>query len=421
MDKKKKNPDVVIFKKRSDTNSKRPMLRNIILILLVGFVILTAVYIVRVNFLHDKQIENPIGTKSNITTCKPLKYTTFNTAYDLASYYKKISEFQKAEDCYKLALNSSLATKKYVQLFDSYIQLGLLVMLKSNQEMALNYLEQAFQVQSQYIPNDRDAFFYATHMKSTIFLRFDRYKEALSLQEQVVAYLKSIGGEKSRLYGSVNLDMGISQTDLALFDKAKASLQEAKSILLPYKEQDEIARLWNAYGVLALKLIDGNMAIEYLSKALDIRAKLVPTNKDDIAETLTNIGTAYEILNNCRTAIVNFKKAEEILISLYGEFGIQLLALKNNIGLCYKKLGNNSASIQYFKSLLKIAKNRLKKPNLTIAKVHANLGVILRRTLEIKKSCHHFKEALNVYQSILGKNHPETISISNKLTQCGII
>ena len=193
-------------------------------------------------------------------------------------------------------------------------------------------------------------------------------------------------------------------------------------------------------------------ALEYCTKALDVREKVLGTEHIDTAETNYIMGSIYKSMGDHYKALEYFTEALAVrekdlspnsaiaiyssIILIYESMGDYYKALKySKIFLSFlKKIDYYSASssnvsirniaelnsgggmqhperLKVYQKFLPIFEKVLGKEHPDIATSYANIGTIYSRMRDYPAALKNFQKSLAIYKKVLGKEHPDIASI----------
>ena len=167
----------------------------------------------------------------------------------------------------------------------------------------------------------------------------------------------------------------------------------------------------NSYGASASKYYqDGNYpkALEFYTKALDIREKVLGKDHPDTANNYNNIGLVYSNMGNYSKALEFYTKALNIYEKVLGKDHPSTAVGYNNIGYLYSDIGDYPKALEFYAKALNIYEKVLGKDHSSTANSYNNIGLVYSDMGDYPKALEFYTKALNIYEKVLGKNHPST-------------
>ena len=157
------------------------------------------------------------------------------------------------------------------------------------------------------------------------------------------------------------------------FEEGLLFLTKSEEIYKKSNDTIGLSFIYNTKGVLHSKFGDFNLAVEYITKSLDIRRKYYGEINTNTASSYSNLATLFKDLDKYKEAYEYYQKSMEIDSTILG----------NN----HPKIANHKLDI----GKLLIKWNR-----------HDNVLTL-------------FTEALDIFKSFYGENHPDLIIAYNQL------
>jgi tetratricopeptide (TPR) repeat protein len=178
--------------------------------------------------------------------------------------------------------------------------------------------------------------------------------------------------------------------------------------LLQYGEDDEwTAAAYNNLGFCYSVLGDSSKALDYYSKALNIREKIFGMEHPDVGQTYNNLGMVYYRQGNYPLALEYFYKDLAILIKMYGNKHPDIALSFNNIGSAYREQGDYSKAFEYYFKALDIQKESLGVDHPDMAISYDNIGAACYSQGDYAKALEYHQKSLAIFEKVLGANHPD--------------
>ena len=173
-----------------------------------------------------------------------------------------------------------------------------------------------------------------------------------------------------------------------------------------------------SYGVAASKYYqDGNYpkALEFYTKALNIREKVLGKDHPDTANSYNNIGSVYNDMGDYPKALEFYTKALHIKEKVLGKEHPNTATSYNNIGYLYSDMGNYPKALEFLTKALHIKEKVLGKDHPSTAASYNNIGIVYSNIGEYSKALEFYTKALKIREKALGKDHPTTADSYNNI------
>ncbi len=129
----------------------------------------------------------------------------------------------------------------------------------------------------------------------------------------------------------------------------------------------------------------------------------------ELADSLNNLGIAYEALGDAKQGLAYYEQALEMHKALYGaQPHPALTAYLNNVGLAYAALGDAKQGLQYKKEALKMFKALYgAQPHLALIAYLNNVGSAYQALGDTKQTLEYQEQALTMHKALYGTQaHP---------------
>ena len=163
---------------------------------------------------------------------------------------------------------------------------------------------------------------------------------------------------------------------------------------------------------------------EKYAEALDNHFKALSINEEkngrerDVAKNFNAIGLVYDNQGDHKKALDYYFKALAIREKMNdGDALIENAVTYNNMGSCYNGLGDSSNAMEYHYRALRIKEDILGHENLSTADSYNNIAFLYDDQGDFHKSLEFYNIALAIYEKILGVNHRTTGSCYNNIGQ----
>ena len=297
-----------------------------------------------------KILENLLAEYRGLPNEKQDKTAEITLLGKLGVLFHSISEFNKAIEYHKQALETSRKIENPLAESYSLGNLGLAYRYLSNFEKAIEF-----------------------------------YKQALEIS-------RKIGDQQSECSSLGNL--GTAYHNLGNFSKA---IEYYEKVLEISRETGNRPAESSAIGNLGHFHFDfGNLpeAIKYYTQHLDITREI--GDREGEGNSLNGLGNVYNSLGEKQKAVEYYKQALEISREIGDRHGENFYLV--NLGNTYNDSGDFKKAIEYYENALKISReigNRLVE-----GEVLQNSGNARLKLGEKETACRLFKEALIIFESI---------------------
>ncbi len=169
---------------------------------------------------------------------------------------------------------------------------------------------------------------------------------------------------------------------------------------------DNVARVYNAVG-------DYDNAILYGEKALYIYEQYGETYINKIASILIILGDAHDNRDTNESAIECYNRALEIVekkapTAMLGEIYMKLASV-------YNEMRDSKKAIDLYQKALKIEEKALGADSLTVALIYNSLAIIRKESGDYDKALDNHNKVLRIREKVLGNEHPLTARTYNHL------
>ena len=181
------------------------------------------------------------------------------------------------------------------------------------------------------------------------------------------------------------------------------------------KDHPDTANSYNNIGLVYSNMGDYPKALEFYTKALNIREKVLGKDHPDTATSYNNIGYLYSDMGNYPKALEFLTKALHIKEKVLGKEHPNTATSYNNIGNDYYYMGNYPKALEFHTKALNIREKALGKDHPTTADSYNNIGNDYSDMGNYPKALEFHAKALNIKEKILGKEHPNTATSYNSI------
>ncbi len=172
-----------------------------------------------------------------------------------------------------------------------------------------------------------------------------------------------------------------------------------------------LAYVYNDFGVNYFYIMNYTKAIEYLTKALEIKKMKYGNEHETIASTYNNIGAVYRSKQDYPKALEYYIKSLDIRLQVFGEEHSITATSYNNVGEVYAQLKQFDKAIEYItKSLAIREKDITSDSELSVASCYNNLGGTYQSMRNYPQALEYYTKSLAIRVKILGEDHPDLVA-----------
>ncbi len=309
----------------------------------------------------------------------PQKPELASSLNSLASLYKHLGYFSKAEAMYKEAL-----------------MIGRSTLPANHPDLARDLIDLALLYKTQ-----------------------GRYSEAEPLYKNALAIVRLS-------FPNNHPNLAITLSNLAGLYYSQGRYAQAEPL---FKESLKIRRLSSPENTSELAIHINNLAILYstqgqyieaeplFKESLTIRRTYLPKNHPNLANALNNLAALYVDQGRYTEAEPLFKESLKIKRTILPENHPEIGTLLNNIALLYKIQGRYSEAASLYKESINIDRTVLPKHHPSLAASLSNFASLQYTRGHYKEAEDLFKEALTIDRIALPANHPNLAGDLNNLAK----
>ncbi len=175
---------------------------------------------------------------------------------------------------------------------------------------------------------------------------------------------------------------------------------------------DSLNNVGNAYQTLG----EASKGLAYLEQALEMRQALYPANHPDVAMSLNNVGSAYQRLGEAKKGLGYQEQALEMRQALYPGNHPHVAISLNKVGSAYQTLGEASKGLAYLEQALQMRQALYFGNHPSVADSLNNVGLAYQTLGKASKGLGYYEQALEMIQALYPGNHP---SVADSLNNVG--
>ncbi len=170
------------------------------------------------------------------------------------------------------------------------------------------------------------------------------------------------------------------------------------------------ARAYNDIAQIYDDQMDYPRAIEYYKKDAEICEKELESHDPMLAMRYNNLAWVYTQMNDYDNALCLFNRAHEILRESSKAESQEAAILFDNMALLFAKLGKYQRALQLHDKALSITIKEFGQNDLETATVYHNKGTTLSEIGQYIIAKENLEQSYSIRKSILGEEHPITLS-----------
>jgi tetratricopeptide (TPR) repeat protein len=190
-------------------------------------------------------------------------------------------------------------------------------------------------------------------------------------------------------------------------------LPHGKALLTRFgaTETADIALLYNNTGYVYQAKGDYPRAIEYYTRALEIRERVLGEEHPDTAKDYNNIGVAYYGQGDYPLALEHYTHALEIRERVLGEEHPATAISNFCIGQVYYSQGSYNLALEYHTRALAIRKRVLGEEHPATARSYNEIGYVHYSQGSYNQALEYFDRALEINKCVNGDGHSGTVTV----------
>ena len=209
--------------------------------------------------------------------------------------------------------------------------------------------------------------------------------------------------EKAEVLDSAGASMSLTNN----YQKALEYTTKALDLrrLVFGKNHTKTATSYNNLGMVYRELGDPFKSLDFLEKALSIWQALFGENHPFVAVSYDNVGVAYGEIGNLGKELELTKRALEVRRRLYGDNSPEVARSYNNVGTTYVELGLYQKALDYENNALQILLKNYGENHPTVAASFNNVGITYGKLGNHQVALRYEEKALEIYRRLFGEEH----------------
>ena len=240
--------------------------------------------------------------------------------------------------------------------------------------------------------------------------------KALDFQLRALEIMEQHWDSQEKLAVASN-NVGLALSEYGDYRRSLEYLNKALSIrarVLP-PDHPDLAQSYNNVGMTYDDLGDHAKALEFQLKALEIGKKVLPSDHPDLAVSYNNVGMTYGYLGDHAKALKFKLKTLEICEKVLPPDHPDLAASYNNVGYTYGDLGDYAKALEFQLKALEICEKVLPPDHPDLAASYNNVGYSYGKLGDREKKVEYYRKALTIRERSLPRNHPDIARSCNNI------
>ena len=158
-----------------------------------------------------------------------------------------------------------------------------------------------------------------------------------------------------------------------------------------------------------------DVAIKYVSQALQFVQRSEQCNDEDEAVCYINLGTVHHDLGDLEQAKENYERALTFCLKKLDPDHLNVATCYNNLGNVHKTLGDLEQAKENYERALTIRLKKLDPDHLNVATCYNNLGNVHKTLGDLEQAKENYERALTIYLKKLDPDHLDVAMCYNNL------
>ncbi|XP_066296321.1 uncharacterized protein [Branchiostoma lanceolatum] len=349
--------------------------------------------------------------------------------------YSALCKYSLAIEQYHEALGAGTDAGTDFDKMQAFYDLGDAYMYSGDYQKAIDYLEQALQIQRSI--DDCRSPVNASSLLNSLGMAYNYgmgdYRKAVSYLKQSLHMARNVDGQSTEnnnnSIATTCNNLGEAFRFLGDYKKAIDYYEEAllikRGIYGQNTPHQEIAKLHNNLGLAWGSLGDYRKAVRYFEQALKMDRSIYgqTTVHPEIATLLVNLGGAWGELNEKKKEISYSEQSLLMFRSIHGVGTAHpaIATLLNNLGEAGRNLGDLRKALRYHEQALEMRKSiygqTSKHPDIAVSL--NNVGVVWGLRRDHRKAISYYEKALEMNRSVYGESasHPDIAGSMSNLAE----
>lgn len=301
-----------------------------------------------------------------------------------------------AMEYYSTALNLLERDEKWRAKFDVLLKVTDLHRLVGNAALSSQKIEEADQLLSSRLDNDRLLLAELLHRKGLLLMDRGAFDSA------VIAFNGSLSN-RSAVNGANDTALALTYNGLGAISFFRSDFPAAlnyynKAVELSKKKahpQDaDMSRFLQNIGIIYAQQGDYDRAGEAFGESMQILENISQPDDPDLANRYLNTGRFMLLIYKDKESLEYYDRAENILLKTVEPNHPDLGSLYQNKGQLYIHLADYEKALIYFKKALAIAENHFPAEHPNILQLYMNIGYVYEKKEDIKEALTYYEKSI---------------------------
>lgn len=221
--------------------------------------------------------------------------------------------------------------------------------------------------------------------------------------QQVREYFDFIQNQLEAEYSPIILFGYLLWRDIGEVNKAQKYFEILLNTLPDYHE--DFPSIYHQIGSIFYEKGEWNMALDFYTKAYDLRCQRLPTDHPQIASSLNRIGLVYEDKRDFDQALDYYKRALMIYGKNYSGDHLNIARTLMNTGIVFREKKDYDHALNYFTKALEMFKRVLPEQHHIIARCLCNIGYNYELQFEFDRALEFYHQTYQMNENVLSSDH----------------
>jgi tetratricopeptide (TPR) repeat protein len=221
--------------------------------------------------------------------------------------------------------------------------------------------------------------------------------------KQASEYLKFIRNQMEEEYSPAILFGYLLWRDIGAVDKAKKYFQTLLESL-PHGHED-IPSVYHQIGGIFYEKGEWNMALDFFTKAYDLRCQYLPSDHIQIASSLNNIGAVYEDKQDFDQALDYWNRSLSIYQKNYSGDHSNIARTLMNTGIVFRQKKEYENALDCSTKALEMYKRVLPEQHHSIARCLCNIGYVYELQFNFDRALEFYHQTYKMNEKVLSSDH----------------
>lgn len=224
-------------------------------------------------------------------------------------------------------------------------------------------------------------------------------------------------GEDHQGVAEIHYLLGYLRTFQDRHEEANKYYEHARAIWERiYGPRDiRVASVYYGEGILLERRGVYDSAMVCLTRAKAIQSNIGDSGRVALANTLSAMGSLYELTNEPSKAIKEFSEATSLLDDAGFSESPSSEYCFHSLAICCKEIGQMEKAVDFEKKALDISKRIYGERHLAVAGALGQLGDYLVSMGDVELALQHYKESHSIIVSLVGPNHSSANELDRKM------